>query len=197
MSLVEDFFQAIDREWTRAARPKVRLLVIGSGALMLQVRYERGTNDSDILETLDLSPETKQQLVSLAGPDTSLHKQCRLYLDVVGNGIPFLPAAARWCPVSALDGKLAGIELLALDVVDVVVSKLKRFNANDQADIDAMIQRGLVPHHKLLDRFRSAVDAFACDARAEDLPKYVEHLNRVERDMLDVEETDIELPSWI
>lgn len=97
--------------------------------------------------------------------------------------------------MSALDGKLAGIELLDHDVVDVVGSKLKRFSANDQADIDAMIQHGLVPHHALLDRFRSAVDVFACDARAEDLPKYVEHLHRVERDLLDVEETAIELPS--
>jgi hypothetical protein len=84
-----------------------------------------------------------------------------------------------------------------LDVVDVVVSKLKRFNANDQSDIDAMIERGLVPHDRLIDRFRAAVDEFMGDARAEDLPKYVANLHRVERDMLVVPETEIELPSWI
>lgn len=197
MSLVEEFFQAIDREWTRAAVPKVRLQVIGSGALMLQARYERGTNDSDILETIDLSSATKDHLVRLAGPGTALHAQWKLYLDIVSNGIPFLPAAARWRPVHALNAKLASIELQALDVVDVVVSKLKRFSANDQADIDAMIQRGLVPHHELIDRFRSAVDVFVYDARAADLPRYIEHLHRVERDMLGVDETEIELPSWV
>ncbi|HEY1551709.1 MAG TPA: hypothetical protein VGG28_27970 [Kofleriaceae bacterium] len=30
-----------------------------------------------------------------------------------------------------------------------------------------------------------------------DLPKYVANLHRVERDMLGVDETEIELPSWI
>jgi hypothetical protein len=35
------------------------------------------------------------------------------------------------------------------------------------------------------------------DARAEDLPAYVEHLHRVERDAFGVEETEIELPDWI
>lgn len=197
MSLVEEFFQAIDREWSSDASRRVRLSVIGSGALMLQVSYERGTKDSDVLETTDLSSETKTRLVRIAGPGTLLHQQWKLYLDVVGNGIPFLPSGARWRPVGALNAKLANLELHALDVVDVAVSKLKRFNANDQADIDAMIQRGLVPHDELIARFRNAVDVFSYDARAEDLPKYVEHLHRVERDMLDVDETEIELPSWI
>lgn len=197
MSLVEEFFQAIDRAWPSATSPKVRLSVIGSGALMLQVSYERGTKDSDVLETIDLSSETKARLVNLAGPGTPLHQQWKLYLDIVGNGIPFLPSGARWHPVGALNAKLANIELHALDVVDVVVSKLKRFNANDQTDIDSMIQRGLVPHDELITRFRSAVEVFSHDARAEDLPKYIEHLHRVERDMLDVDETEIELPSWV
>lgn len=66
-----------------------------------------------------------------------------------------------------------------------------------QTDIDSMIQRGLVPHDELIARFRSAVEVFRHDARAEDLPKYIEHLHRVERDMLDVDETEIELPPWV
>lgn len=84
-----------------------------------------------------------------------------------------------------------------LDVVDVVVSKLKRFHANDQSDIDAMIQRDLVPHARLIDQFRTAVDAFIGDSREADLPKYIDNLHRVERDMLGVPETEFELPSWI
>jgi len=164
---------------------------------MLQVSYERGTKDSDVLETAALSPEIKNQLVRLAGAGTALHHQWKLYLDVVGNGIPFLPSDARWHPMDTLNAKLTNLELYALDVVDVVVSKLKRFNANDQTDIDAMIERDLVEHDELITRFRSAVDVFIYDARAADLPKYIEHLHRVERDMLGVAETEIELPRWI
>lgn len=77
------------------------------------------------------------------------------------------------------------------------VSKLKRFHANDQSDVKAMIDRELVPHDQLVTRFRDAVDAFSGDARAEELPRYVRNLHRVERDMFGVAESEIEPPSRI
>ena len=101
MSLVEEFFQAIDRGRSGGAGPRVRLSVIGSGALMLQVSYERGTKDSDVLETSDLSSETKDQLVRLAGPGTALHQQWKLYLDVssaTGSRSCHLGHAGTRCP---------------------------------------------------------------------------------------------------
>jgi hypothetical protein len=164
---------------------------------MLQASYERGTKDSDIFETTDLTDEDKQRLRVLAGKGTALHERRRLYIDIVSNGLPFLPQGPIWHPVPEVNGELQHLELVALDVVDVVVSKLKRFNANDQSDIDAMIQRDLVPHEQLIERFRSAVAMFLGDAREVELPTYVAHLHRVERDMLLVPETEIELPSWI
>jgi len=135
--------------------------------------------------------------VRIAGPNTDLHRRWNLYIDIVPNGVPFLPHAPLWHPFAALDQSLEHLELFVLDVVDVVFSKLKRFHANDQADIDAMIDRDLVRHAGLIERFRAALDEFSGDARASDLPKYVENLHRVERDMLDVPETEIDLPSWI
>jgi hypothetical protein len=60
-----------------------------------------------------------------------------------------------------------------------------------------MIDRELVPHERLLDRFRGAIDYNSMDARAVDFPRYLENLNRVERDLLGVEETEIELPPWV
>jgi hypothetical protein len=54
-----------------------------------------------------------------------------------------------------------------------------------------------VSHTRLIERFRSAVDVYSCDARAQDLPKYVAALHRAERDYFGVPETDIELPEWI
>ena len=41
------------------------------------------------------------------------------------------------------------------------------------------------------------MDEVSGDARASDLPRYVENLHRVERDMRGVDETEIELLSWI
>jgi hypothetical protein len=194
---IREFFVEIDGQWPRDATQRARLSLIGCGALMLQASYERGTKDSDVFETTDLTDQTKQRLIALAGPGSELHHRRKMYVDIVANGIPFLPHPPVWHPVPALNRALEHLEVLALDVVDVVVSKLKRFNSNDVSDIDAMIDRGLVPHDRLLERFLSAKDAFLGDAREQDLPKYIANLHRVERDMLLVPETEIELPSWI
>jgi hypothetical protein len=68
---------------------------------------------------------------------------------------------------------------------------------NDRVDIDAMIERNLVPHEKLIERFRDAVAMYELDARAGDLPEIVDHLHTVERDMLIVPGTIIDLPPWL
>lgn len=196
MSIIEDFFREIDGRWTWPVATRIPLRLIGSTALMLQTAYQRGTKDSDVLETVDLLPETKHRLLAIAGPGTELHRRRRLYLEIVGNGLPFLPWPPAWRSIESL-GDLQHFELAVLDVVDVVVSKLKRLNANDLSDITAMVDLDLVPHDALIARFRSAVDQFSGDARAEDLPKYVANLHRIERDMYGTRETEIELPSWI
>jgi hypothetical protein len=192
---LEPFFAELDAGWTPPPE-RVRLPIIGSTALMLQTSYQRGTKDSDVLETTGLATEIQERLLGLAGPDTSIQARHRIYLDIVRNGIPFLPQVPTWHPVRAL-AALAHFEVVVLDVTDVVVSKLKRYIARDVEDIQAMVERDLVPHALLIDRFRAAVEAFSMDARADDLPKFVRHLNQVERDLFAVDETPIELPAWI
>jgi hypothetical protein len=197
VSIIEDFFREIDDRWSWTAPARVPLRLIGSTALLLQTEYERGTRDSDVLETAELSQETKERLNEIAGAGSDIHIRRRLYLEIVPNGLPFLAWPAIWRSVDALNGALRNFEVYALDVVDVVVSKLKRLNANDLADIAAMVDLDLVSHQALIHRFRSAVDCFSADARADDLPKYVANLHRIERDLFDVAESEIELPSWI
>jgi hypothetical protein len=193
---LEDFFREIDR--ARGLHDtKIELRMLGSTALMLQTDYERGTNDGDVLETASVTGETKSLLLALAGKGTKIHQRHGIYLDIVGSGLPFLPLGPMWHPLTELNASLSTFQIAVLDVVDVVVSKLKRFHADDQSDVQAMIDRGLVPHDRLVARFRSAVDVFSGDARAEDLPRYVRNLRRVERDMIGVPESDIELPGWI
>ena len=138
------------------------------------------------METTALTADVRERLLRIAGPETTLATRHRLYVDIVGSGLP----------LHALNGSLTSLDIHVLDVVDVVVSKLKRFHANDVEDVAAMIERGLVDHARLVERFREAVDAFAMTAYADDLPKYVRTLHRVERDLFDVAETEIELPDW-
>jgi len=194
--LVDDLFRDLDARWGTPPPAKIRLRIIGSSALMLQTDYERGTADSDVLETGDLSVGIKKRMLDLAGEGTTLHQRHRIYIQIVPSGIPFLPQVALYHPLAALNAELRNFDLEVLDVVDVVVAKLKRFHAADRGDIDAMVKEGLVPHERLVARFRAAVDYFSGDARASDLPKYVTNLHVVERDYLGAAETDVELPEW-
>lgn len=181
-------------EWRSTHPAKITLRLIGAGALMLQTGYDRGTKDSDILETEDLDALTRAELLELAGPGTRLAKRWRMYVEFVPRGLTFLPTSPQWRAFPIANGRFT---VEALDEVDVVVSKLKRFHANDRQDIAAMIERDLVPHPALVERFKSAVDRFSDDARAEELPRYVRNFHQVERDQFDAPETSIELPDWI
>jgi len=61
--MIRSFFTEVDRAWSEAAQgPKVRLRIIGCGALMLQASYERGTKDGDVFETAELIGTTKQRI---------------------------------------------------------------------------------------------------------------------------------------
>ena len=194
MSAFEEFFRELDGRWPPTGR--ISLRIIGCSALTLQADYDRGTKDSDVLETAELTSETKNRLLGLAGRGTDLHDRHRLYIDIVSEGIPFLPQGPNWHPLTELNASLRHFDLLALDIVDVVVSKLKRFSANDLSDIAAMVDRGLVPHDMLISRFRAAIALFEMDARANLLSGYVKNLHQVERDLMDLCETEIELPRW-
>ena len=198
MAIIEDFFRDIDAKWEPREHQRIRLQLLGCAALMLQANYDRGTKDSDVLETSAMTDATKSRLLQLAGKDTDLYRRHKLYIDIVAGGVPFLPQSPRWHALTELNARMVNFELMMLDVIDVVVSKLKRFSPNDKTDIAAMIERNLVPHGELVARFRSAVTAFEMDARAqEELPRYVRNFHQVERDELGVPETEIELPGWI
>jgi hypothetical protein len=193
---IEAFFAELDASW-RDPPARVSLHVVGSTALKLQTPYLRATNDSDVLETAALAPEICARLRQLAGHGSAIHTRRKLYLDIVANGLPFLPQVPLWRPAPGLS-HLVHFEVVVLDVVDVAVSKLKRFIARDVADIDAMVDLDVVPHDVFVERFRLAVEYFSYDARADDLPRYVANFHQIERDSYGVVvETTIELPSWI
>jgi hypothetical protein len=163
---------------------------------MLQTGSARGTKDSDILETSAITLEIGRELLALAGKESKLAVKYRLYLDLVKEAIPFLPPKPVFIPVASMN-KLKHFEVMALDVVDVAISKLKRFNSNDAADIRAMAEKGLIVPGKFASRFQLAVDAYSLDARAEDIPKYIKNLHTVERDFLEVRESEVILPGWL
>ncbi len=80
--------------------------------------------------------------------------------------------------------------------MDVVVSKLKPFRVQDQEDIRAVVDLGLVDPGRLLERFILAKERWLMDSWGRDLPAYIENLNMVQRDYLLFPETSINLPDY-
>lgn len=197
MELVNDFFRDIDRQWSLHGETKVPLRIIGSTALMLQTNYARGTKDSDVIETVAITPAIKEHLLNLApqDPESEIFKKYRMYIDVVGQGIPFLSQMPRCHLLSDLNTSLTHLELEVLDVVDVVVSKLKRFSVNDRRDIQEMVDRDLVDNDQLVECFRAAIDA--CSMAAIDFREIVKNFHYVQYEMLMTSETAIELPAFL
>lgn len=194
MALIKEFLAEVDARWKPLGGEPVALQIIGSAALMLQTDYDRGTKDSDVLESSGISEVVKAQLLALAGKETEIDKQFRMHIDVVKPAILFLPQRPIFHPASGM--ALGNFTIEALDVGDVVLSKLKRFNNDDVSDIRAMADRGLIDHRRLVSRFEAAVDWFSIEARLAEVSRYLKNLHRVERDILDVPESAIEIPEW-
>lgn len=191
MAPIRDFLRDLDSAWNPVGGEPHLLQIVGSAALMLQVEYERGTKDGDVLEH-DSSPAAMKQLAALGEKGGELHKRHRIYVDLVKRGIMFLPQKAVFHPISGL--RLKNFTVEALDPVDVAVSKLKRYNGDDANDIRALVRLGHVDHARLVSRFESARDWIELDTKIEDFPRYLGNLRKVERDILGVEPAGIDPP---
>ena len=64
---IDAFFRDIDSKWREVDASKITLRLIGATALMLQTDYDRGTKDSDVLETANITA-IKSRLLALAVP---------------------------------------------------------------------------------------------------------------------------------
>jgi hypothetical protein len=191
LSTIDDFLEDIDRAWSARDGAPVELRVIGSTALFLQTTYERGTKDSDVVETDQLTVDVRERLMKLAGRGSRLHTKHRLYLDIVSPNVPLIPPDPTWHHYPA---GLRHFRVLTLDVTDVVVSKLKRWSSNDRDDVRAMVERGWVDHDELIRRFRALVESMRFDARCDLLPAMDERIHRIESDWFLVAATPFEFP---
>ena len=172
MTPPEALLLELDELWAARTEPRIRIRILGSLSLMLQMGYNRATKDGDNLFAPPVDAPVKDRLIALGGPDTTLAKRHRVYLDVVNPGILMLPAHPRFNPLPEFTARLMHFEVEALSILDVVISKLKPFRPTDIADINAMIDGGHVSHEEFLTRFQSAVDRFADGATgAAKLPR--------------------------
>ncbi len=187
--LFERFIEELHQLWVDSDGEHLQLKVLGSTALFLQTPYQRGTKDSDVIETEQMGAEVKARLLAFAGKGSALHRRHQMYLDLVSPNIPMLPPEPLWHHYPL---RLERFDLLFLDVADVLVSKLKRFSSSDRDDVRAMIEGEHVQHRRIVRRFQEVIERYRFDGRAARLPEMAARLNMAERDWFGVEETEFE-----
>lgn len=195
--MLETFLKAIDRAWKKKENPPLPFKVIGGFSLILQYNYGRSTKDADIIEVKELTENIKKQLEKIAGKESVLCKKYHLYIDIISRALPFLPTNPIFYPLPKLNKELINFRVEVLDVIDVLISKITRFSSTDVDDFKAMIDLDVVDPVRLEKRFIEAFEGWTFEARAEKLPKMIENLHFVQRDLLLVEESKIELPNWM
>lgn len=98
---------------------------------------------------------------------------------------------ARWKPLGGEPVALQIIGSAALMLQTVYDRGTKDGDVLGSRDGSAAVDEQL---RALVARFEAAVDRFTLDARALDIPRYLKNLHIVERDILGVQPSRIELP---
>lgn len=195
--MIREYFIELDKAWKNQTDKPIPLKIIGGMALILQYDYNRVTKDADVIEAAEITEQIKKNILKIAGNGSKLHKNHRVYIEFLNEAFPFLPSHPIYHKITAINEALTNFYVEALDVADVVISKLVRFKGSDVDDISAMIEMGVVDKTNLDIRFKIAVNKWTYEARSEKLPKIIENYHTVERDMFLTAESKIELPEWI
>jgi hypothetical protein len=192
MTPVDLLFKGIDDALAGGDHERFSLQLVGSTALFAQTSWVRGTRDCDAVRTWAFDEALAERLLALAGPGRPIARQAGLYLELVGQGVLFLPGEPRWKKWRSL----RSFDVDVLHPVDVAVAKLARLNPNDLDDIEALVERNLLTHRQLLDRFRAAAEASAARGMAHKLQFAIGNLHRIERDIFLEAPSVIEVEGW-
>ena len=138
------------RELDGLLKGSVELRCLGGFVVTQQYGVGRETADIDFLAVLARSPEDDIQ--SLAGLGSKLHRKYRLYMQYVG--IATVPAdyatrMARMFPSSSWKH----LSLFALDATDFALSKLERNADRDREDVVRLARAGLIEPGTLKQRY--------------------------------------------
>ena len=138
------------RELDGLLKGSVELRCLGGFVVTQQYGIGRETADIDFLAVIAQSPEDDIQ--SLAGLGSKLHRKYRLYMQYVG--IATIPAdyAARMTRMFP-SAPWKRLSLFALDATDIALSKLERNTDRDREDVVRLARAGLIGPDVLKQRY--------------------------------------------
>jgi hypothetical protein len=141
---VQDFLEAL----ARAASGEATLYLVG-GATAVTTGWRTTTIDID----LRLEPEDEGAMRALPRLKEDLGINVEL-----ASPVDFLPELPGWRDRSPFVSRVGSLTVRQFDLYAQALAKLERGFAQDLADVDAMVSRGLVRPVELLSLFEAIVD---------------------------------------
>lgn len=143
---LQRFFDELDRALIAIANgQRLDLYHIGRSALVWRFQAAFSTKDIDVVQ-LQMPPEQNdllQKAHALFGRDSTKAKELGLYLDLVLDPLPPVPAGFRnRCTEVAGDWKV--IRLWQLEVHDLAATKMRCFRPQDRQDLRFLCDQGLL-----------------------------------------------------
>jgi hypothetical protein len=128
----------------------VELRCLGGFVVTQQYGIGRETSDIDFLAVIAQSPE--DDVETLAGLRSKLHRKYRLYMQYVGVATPPADYADRLTRMFP-SAPWTRLKLFALDATDIALSKLERNAERDREDVLSLARAGYLDPHVLRDRY--------------------------------------------
>jgi hypothetical protein len=178
MEELQRFLHELDDALKPFAGPgeRLNLYQIGRMSLVQHFHLPNTTRDFDVLREHD-SPLLEQAL-KLFGKDTERARRLGIYLEIVPEGLPPIPAGYRTRCVD-VPGPWSVLRLRRPDPYDLAVTKLKRFAAKDREDIQFLCDHG---HVSDINKLRQVLDsAFLWVHEKDDDPDRERAFNNLER----------------
>lgn len=129
------------RELDGLLKGSVELRCLGGFVVTQQYGIGRETADIDFLAVIAQSPE--DDIASLAGLGSKLHRKYRLYMQYVGIATAPADYAARMIRMFP-SAPWNHLRLFALEATDIALSKLERNTDRDREDFVRMARAGLI-----------------------------------------------------
>lgn len=131
-------------------RGPVELRCLGGFVVTQQYGIGRETSDIDFLAAIKQSPE--DDVESLAGLGSKLHRKYRLYMQHVTIATPPADYASRMVRMFPA-ASWQRLSLFALDAADIALSKLERNAERDREDFIRLARAGYIDRQVLKDRY--------------------------------------------
>ena len=140
------FFQQIDDAVVPFANgQRLDLYHLGRSALVLRYQATFSTKDIDVVQ---MRTHLEEKAHTLFGQDSAKAKELGLYLDLVSEGIPPLPAGYK-NRSTEIQGNWQVIRLWELEEHDLAATKMRSFRPQDREDLKFLCDQGVLQPVKL------------------------------------------------